>query len=182
MTTGTAELPAAPIKPDQVYAPGEAPKIAEWDEACPYCGSHWATGPERDQWGRWHCWSCGFNPDLPTASPSSAPVVSAGQIENIVAQAVQQALSSQAQSFATMMTDLLGPAGMADLAAARQKDLGFSGEGKSSAELQAELAENDQLRQGGPIEPAAGPGGPTAPSGSGADAGGDAGTGTGSGS
>lgn len=177
MTTTAAAGELGPgIKPDAIYTPGTEPEIPDWDEACPYCGRHWATGPERDAWVRTHCWSCGFDPTIRPGEPSTAAVASAGQVQQMIALAVRDAMESQAQKFAEMMTDLLGREGMAELAKSRQADLGFApGEGKTAEELSAELArlqaENDALRAGHdqPPEPGAGAGDGGAGAGTGAD-------------
>lgn len=52
-----ATLTEGPIKGELVDGVPEKP------DECPYCGAHYAEGPETTAWLKhFHCWRCGFDP------------------------------------------------------------------------------------------------------------------------
>lgn len=115
----TSEL----VVPDEIITPGaEAPA---WDEPCAHCGEAWSAGPERDRWGRQHCWRCGYAPGqnvhaIPGAGPAQPDWA------RLVQEAVTNALRSEPQALAEAMTAALGREGLADLARQQQESLGMA--------------------------------------------------------
>jgi len=127
------------ITPDEVIGPAGDTEEA-WDEPCPMCGSHWSAGPERDRWGRQHCWRCGY-----AAGQNAAPLIAGAPAQpdwaQLVNDAVAKAMSSQPQIMAEAMTAALGREGMADLARTQQENLGMSDDAQQRiAELEREIA------------------------------------------
>lgn len=95
-----------------------------WDDPCPVCGDRWDRGPERDRWGRQHCWHCGYTPGQAVLAMPGAP--QQPDWAKLVNDAVRNALTSDAQVLAVAMTNALGPEGMAELARQQQERLGMA--------------------------------------------------------
>lgn len=117
-------MPSEVVYPDEVIGPdGEA---KAWDEPCPVCQTAWAAGPERDRWGRQHCWKCGYAPGQTTSSPVLPGAPAQPDWAQLVNDAVRTAMTSQPQIMAEAMTAALGREGLADLARQQQAQLGMS--------------------------------------------------------
>lgn len=111
------------VKPDGIIlADGSTP--AEWDEPCPVCGDSWHKGPERERWGRQHCWHCGYAPGQ-TAVAALPGGPAQPDWQKLVNNAVLEAMRSAPQLAAVSNTAALGDQGMAELARRQQEALGF---------------------------------------------------------
>lgn len=128
MGTGSDLAEREVLKPEVVDG---VPERAAWDEDCPVCHAHHATGPEGAGWGRHYCWRCGYSPDKPVAG---GPVVAAQpDWAQLVKDAVREAMFSEPQKLAEAMTASLGRDGMLELMRQQQEALGFTQEQQGGA-------------------------------------------------